>query len=140
MKRLRIYTSGSEKNAPKGFTSWRHVLNSFINELYDDKIKILDPMMHFNYSDKAPKTPRQCYNYFMWLINQCDVILVNLDRSDVSVGTFGEVQHGFDNRKPIIGFGTQPNTWYEWTAELCDIVFDSMEEAINYIVEQYCDI
>ena len=84
-------------------------------------------MEHFNYHDKAPKMPKQCYNYFMWMIDQCDVLLVNLDHSDVSVGTFGEVKHGYDRHKPIIGFGTKPKTWYEWTHELCDVIFDTFE-------------
>lgn len=137
MKRILIYASGSEKNAPKNFTSWRKILKDFINELHNDEIKLLDPMIHFNYTDKAPKSPKQCYNYFMWMIDQCDVILVNLDHSDVSVGTFGEVKHGYDNSKPIIGFGSKSDTWYEWTVNLCDVVFDNMGEAIKYIVEHY---
>ena len=139
MKHVLIYASGSEKNAPEGFTSWRDELKTFL-AWHNDKITFLDPMVHFNYTDKPSKTTRQCSNYFMWMIDRCDVLLVNLDHSDVSVGTGCEVQHGFDNRKPIIGFGVKPETWYEWTADKCDIVFDTQEEAIEYIVEHYCEL
>ena len=139
MKLIQIYASGSEKNAPTGFTTWRDELKTLL-AWHEDKIKLLDPIMHFNYSSKSPKTTRQCSNYFMWMIDQCDVLLVNLDHSDVSVGTGCEVQHGFDNRKPIIGFGTKTDTWYEWTADKCDVIFNTMEEAIDYIIEHYCNV
>lgn len=137
--KLQIYASGSEKNAPKGFTSWRDELKEMIM-CHEDQINILDPMVHFNYTDKSPVTTRQCSNYFMWMIDKCDVLLVNLDHSDVSVGTGCEVQHGFDNHKPIIGFGTKPKTWYEWTSDKCDVIFSTMEDAIEYIAEHYYGI
>ena len=136
--KLQIYASGSEKNAPEGFTSWRDELKKMT--IWYNQLLVLDPMMHFNYTNKPPKTTRQCSNYFMWMIDQCDVLLVNLDHSDVSVGTGCEVQHGSDNHKPIIGFGVKPETWYEWTSDKCDVIFDTMEEAIEYIVEHYCGI
>lgn len=139
MKYIKMYASGSEKNAPEGFTSWRDELKTIL-AWHDDKIKILDPMMHFNYTDKSPKTTRQCSNYFMWMIDKCDILLVNLDHSDVSVGTGCEVQHGFDTHKPIIGFGAKPDTWYEWTADKCDVIFDTIEKVIEYIIEHYCEV
>lgn len=139
MKRIKIFISGSEKNAPKGFASWRDEVKNLC-VWRDDKLQILDPVTHFNYHDKPPVTSRQCVNYFMWLIDKCDVFLVNLDHSHVSVGTGCEVQHACDKNKPIIGFGTQSETWYEWTHERCEVIFNTMEEAIDYIVEHYCNV
>ena len=139
MKHIKVFASGSEKNAPSGFTSWRDELKNMC-AWHDDKIKIVDPCSHFHYTTKPPVTSRQCFNYFMWLIDQCDVLLVNLDHSHISVGTGCEVQHAFDNHKPIIGFGTKYETWYEWTYDRCDVIFDTMEEAVEYIIEYYCNL
>lgn len=139
MEVIKVFISGSEKYAPQDFTLWRDEVKDLCM-WHDDKLKILDPLTHFNYHDKPPKMPRQCSNYFMWLIDQCDVLLVNLDHSYASVGTGCEVQHAFDCNKPIIGFGTKIKTWYEWTHERCEVIFDTMEEAIDYIIEHYCNL
>lgn len=136
---IKIFISGSEKNAPKDFTSWRDKVKNLC-AWNDDTLQVLDPVTHFNYHDKPPRTPRQCFNYFMWLIDQCDVLLVNLDHSDASVGTGCEVQHAYDRNKPIIGFGQDVLTWYEWTDEKCDVIFNTMEEAIEYILANYVDL
>ena len=138
MKQIRIFISGSEKNAPEGFSSWRDEIKNLC--AWHDTLKILDPVTHFNYHDKPPVMPRQCVNYFMWLIDQCDVLLVNLDHSEGSVGTGCEVQHAYDKHKPIIGVGTQDATWYEWTYERCDVIFKTMEEAIDYILTNYINL
>lgn len=136
MKNINVFISGSEKNAPEGFDSWREKAKEIASNQWD-YFRILDPSDHFNYNDKPPQMAVQCVNYFMWLIDRCDVLLVNLDHSDVSVGTGCEVQHAIDTKKPVIGFGQKYETWYEWTWARCEMTFDTLEEAMDYISEHY---
>ena len=75
----------------------------------------------------------------MWQLDHSDIVLVNLDYSDVSCGTCMELEHAFLNNIPIIGFGDKSNTWYSWAAERASIIFDSLEEAIWYINDYYAD-
>lgn len=135
MNKIEIFISGAEKNAPEGFGSWRNEVKNW--SAWTSNITILDPVEHFNYIDKTPTQPRQCSNYFMWLIDRCDVLLVNLDYTEASVGTGCEVQHAYDMKKPIIGFGIKKETWYEWTHEKCEVIFETYEEALDYILEYY---
>lgn len=136
---IKVYAAGCELRAPDGFVTWRDELQKSL-EWHEHKIKCLNPTEYFNYIDKPPATTRQCSNYFMWLIDKSDIILCNLDYSDRSCGTSAEVQHAFDTKKPIIGFGTKRDTWYAWTADKCDVIFDTMQEAVEYILEYYCDV
>ena len=46
-------------------------------------------------------------NYFLHKVSKSDLLLVNLDNSNSSVGTGMEVQKAFDTGIPIIGFGTK---------------------------------
>ncbi len=56
----------------------------------------------FNYDTLLPKTEKQCMNYFLHKVSKSDLLLVNLDNSNSSVGTGMEVQKAFDTGIPII--------------------------------------
>lgn len=74
-------------------------------------------------------------NYFLHKVSKSDLLLVNLDNSNSSVGTGMEVQKAFDTGIPIIGFGTK--NIYPWIKEHCDIVFEDRFDALVYIKEYY---
>ena len=133
MKQIKIYTSGAEKNATTEHTSWRQEIKTLENKY----IKFINPMNHFDYDTRPASSAKECRNYFMWLIDKCDIVLVNLDYTDKSVGTGMEVHHAYDTNKPIIGFGIKQDTWYEWVIDECDVVFNTAEEAIDYIITHY---
>ena len=57
------------------------------------------------------------------------MILVNLNNTENSVGTGQELQYAVDKGIPVIGFGKQ--NVYEWLPEDCDVVFDTLEEAVD---------
>lgn len=90
MRSLNVYLSGATKNVDKEFQNWR---NRYM-EFFDINLNFIDPIRYFNYTDKKPKTNKQCLDLFMWQIDNSDVLLVNLDYSEVSIGTAMEVEHG----------------------------------------------
>ena len=66
-------------------------------------------------------------------------IEVNLDYSNNSIGTAMEVEHAHCNNIPVIAFGSQESTWYNWVKERATIVFEDLDEACFYINETYVD-
>ena len=62
-------------------------------------------------------------------------MLVNLNHTNTSVGTGMEVQKAIDWSVPIIGFGT--TDIYPWIKDSCDVVFENLQEALEYIKEYY---
>ena len=46
-----------------------------------------------------------------------------------------QLQYAVDKGIPVIGFGKQ--NVYEWLPEDCDVVFDTLEEAVDYIINYY---
>lgn len=73
----------------------------------------------------------------MYLLKKSDVLLVNLDHSDCSVGTGMEVQYALYNNIPIIAFGEEPETWYKWIEISAAIIFEDVDEALEYISSSY---
>lgn len=136
MNKLKVYLSGSVKNAEDGFQSWRSKC-LMLAEDYDMNLNIIDPINYFDYSNNKPKTDKQCQDLFMWQIERCDILLCNLDGSDVSVGTGMEIEHAFCNNIPIIAFGSKPDTWYNWAKTRSAVIFETLDEALEYISISY---
>ena len=73
----------------------------------------------------------------MWQVEESDILLINLDHSDLSVGSSMEVEHAYCCNIPIIAFGSKPKTWYPWIVERATIIFYDLEEALEYINGSY---
>jgi nucleoside 2-deoxyribosyltransferase len=140
MNKLNVYLSGATLKVDAEFQDWRTECFSFQLMGYYENINFINPIAHFNYTYSKPKTDKQCIDLFMWLVEKSDVLLVNLDCSDSSIGTSMEVEHAYCNNIPIIGFGKKDTTWYNWTKERCSVIFNSLEDAVRYISNDYGDI
>lgn len=135
MKKLNVYLSGNVRNAEDDFQNWRD--ECFDYAQYYNNLNFIDPVKYFNYTNKQPKTSKQCLDLFMYVIEKSDVLLVNLDLSNSSIGTAMEIEHAFCKGVPVIGFGWDKLTWYNWVEERCSVVFENLEEAIIYISGTY---
>lgn len=75
--------------------------------------------------------------FYLSRIRKCDLILVNLEHTNTSIGTAQELQFAVDNHIPIIGFNNYDS--YEWLPEDCDVIFTGINEAIDYISDFYLE-
>ena len=135
--KLKVYLSGCTKHAEENFQSWRTHCKTLTLNGYYTKIDFIDPISFFNYTNKQPKTDKQCLDLFMWLVEQSDVLLINLDYSDKSCGSCMEVEHAYCRNIPIIAFGEKPKTWYNWAETRSTAVFENLDQAIDYINNTY---
>lgn len=139
MKPLKIYLAGRVKGLDDEGAGWREDITKqleAIAEWNNKSVSIFDPTKYFSYSDKRHKTVKQIKDYYMYQVREADIVVVNVDDSDVSIGTAQEVQHAVDNNVPVIGWGTK--NVYPWITEVdCQVVFDTMSEATDYIRDYY---
>ena len=139
MNKINIYLSGACKHTSYNFQSWRRSFKNYLEDyVFNDLFNVIDPMIHFDYDDNKPPTDKACHDLFFHLIDKSDVLIVNLDNSDLSPGTAMEVHHALVNNIPIIGFGNMKDTWYPWVKEECSVVLSSIHNAIEYVYEHYC--
>lgn len=117
---------------------WRVHIKNIFECNYDDVI-VINPNDYFNYFQKLHKTNKQVKEYYMSLIDKSDLVIVNLNNSDSSVGTGQELEHARMMNIPIVGFGTEHV--YPWEAEVdCQVVFDNIEECIDYVNSYYLNL
>lgn len=135
MNKLNVYLSGNVRNVDESFQCWRDTCLDYSQ--YYNNLNFIDPIKFFNYTNKKPKTDKQCLDLFIYMIENSNVILVNLDYSNSSIGTAMEIEHAFCKGIPIIGLGWDKLTWYNWIEQRCSIVFEDLEDAISYISSTY---
>lgn len=139
IKTVKIYLAGACKNVSDEGVSWRNdatIMLQQIAEWCGKEITIIDPTKYFSYSANKHKSQKQVKEFFINKISKCDLVLVNLNDSDSSVGTGQETQAARMMHIPIIGFGTK--NIYPWIQEVdCEVSFDSMHEAVDYIRDYY---
>lgn len=137
MNKLNIYLSGATKHVDEDFQNWRSKCFEFIFDGFYTNINFINPIGYFDYTHHPPKTEKQCLDLFMWMVEKSDLVLINLDDSDKSIGTGMEVEHAYCHNIPIIAFGKNKDTWYNWIETRASAVFDILGDAIEYINDYY---
>lgn len=139
MRPLNIYLAGRCKDLDDGGKAWRQEAVKILEtvaEWTNTEVCVVNPTNYFGYTEKTYKSQKQIKDYYFDRIRKCDIVLVNLDGTDVSIGTAQEVQYAVDKEKTVIGFGKA--NMYPWIAEVdCQVVFDSLHEAIDYIRDYF---
>ena len=139
-RQFRIYLAGACKGLPDEGREWRkEAENNFydIQENKYDHIKIINPTHYFNRDGSNMISNKQVKKFYLSQIRECNLVLVNLEHTNSSIGTAQELQFAVDNHIPIIGFNN--NDSYEWLPEDCDVVFNEMRQAIFYISDFYLE-
>ena len=54
-----------------------------------------------------------------------------------SIGTMAELAIAYEHRIPIIGINECNKELHPWQIEMCDRIFDDMDEAIQFIGDYY---
>lgn len=136
---LKVYLAGQCKGLEDGGKEWREKITEQLDTVAKwcgSDVKVFNPTKYFSYAEKRHKTQKQVKDYYLHQLSKCDVVLLNCEGTDVSVGTAQEVQYAVDHNIPVIGFGQ--NNMYPWISEVdCQVVFDSMHEAVDYIRDFY---
>lgn len=135
-----IYLAGACRGLEDLGTHWRlqaqELFDDFLDIFPEFKIRIYDPTEYFSRDGGDAISNKQIKNFYLHhAIKKSDLVLVNLNDTQYSVRTGQELQYAVDNNIPVIGFG-KVNV-YEWLPEDCDVVFNTLKEAVDYIVDFY---
>lgn len=138
---FRIYLSGGMKNITlEEANSYReYIKNDILDEkdAYKYSVDIFNPCKAFNYEDEnSYKSNRQVLAYEMYMLRTSDLVLVNFNDSS-SLGTMAEISIAYDRNIPVIGINADKNELHDWQVEMCDVIFDSIDEAVSYVKEYY---
>ena len=124
-----VYLSGSCKNVSvEERDSWRNYIEE---SLIDGDIKVFNPNKKFSYDKNDPGNSKLVMDYFLQFVDRSDVVVVNLNNSDLSVGTGMEVMRAVDKGKFIIGFGD--TNVYDYIRDCCSVVFADIDEVVDFV-------
>ncbi len=142
MREFKIYLAGACRGLPDEGKIWRKETKEYFdrynNVFSNDGYRIItyDPTSYFKRDGSNSVSSKQIKNFYLkHLINNSDLVLVNLNDTQYSVGTGCELQYAECHEIPVVGFGVRDI--YEWFSDYCDVVFDNQKEALEHIVGFY---
>ena len=138
MNTVNIYLSGVCGNATDEGVEWRKTASERLEKIAEwcgRSVKVVDPTKYFAYNIVKHRTEKQIKEFYLSKMVKCDIVLLNLNNTQCSVSTGQECQFARDHEIPIIGFGSEEV--YPWLEADCQVVFEDMSLALNYIRDYY---
>ncbi len=134
MRMFKIYLSGGMKNISfeKQSQYREYIEQSFAGY----ECKIFNPVKYFNYQIQKHKTEKQVFLFELDNVRKSDLLIVNFNDPS-SLGTMTELAIAYENRIPIIGIRENSEELHAWHIEMCDVIFESTDEATDYVKVYY---
>lgn len=135
-----IYTAGGMGNLTfKEQNSWRTKLRDCLEDFTESefyKVHIINPVDYYNFQEKRYETQREVMNFDLHKVKQSNLVIVNFN-DPKSLGTMAEIATAYERRIPVIGLNEGNVKLHPWQIEMCERIFDDMDEMTNYITEFY---
>ena len=137
MSKPKIYLAGKMQGLSlEDMNGWRQQITNLLLMKTDKSLHIENPVNYYNFEmDRSQYTDKEVKEFDLWLVKNCDLVIVNLDYPD-SIGTAIEIHMASAEWGiPVIGFGTREvHPWMELSlTKRCK----TMEEAVQYIFDFY---
>ena len=142
----KVYLSGAigcyERSKSNYHKLWREDVDK---KLRYSGFPCFDPTKFYSYNDYndlSHITEKEVMRYELNQLRRSDIVLVNLDSVDDSIGTAQEILYAYLLSIPIIGFIEDEESTYihPWIKEEVDKIFvgeNSKDEAVDYIRTYY---
>ena len=140
---LQIYLCGKMTGLTiEDMNMWRRCFKDTINHISDNvgaKIKIVNPCDYYNFECERYQTQLEIMKFDLARVKDSDLIVVNLDGLDSSIGSSIECYEAWKRDIPVLGFGNHEDydKLHPWV-QCCITRYDeNYKECINYIRDFY---
>lgn len=139
----KIYTCGKMSGISfQEQMEWRLRIEGEVKKCLDfgQGVKFIHPPMFYNYEENYQKSEREILEWEMAQVHDCDIVIVNLDGIDSTVGSHMElgavqgINRFGDKHIFVIGLGKDDGL-HPWIKESCIRIEDDYAKAAEYIVE-----
>ena len=123
--------------------AWRLKIESEIKSALsfsDERVKFVHPPHYYNYEENYQKTEREILEWEMAQVHDCDIVIVNLDGIEDTIGSHMElgavqgINRFGDKHIFVVGLGNDEGL-HPWIKESCIRIEDDYAKAAEYIVE-----
>lgn len=143
MKEISIYLAG----AMSGLTfeesnEWREYAKEKMIKLTSyyfsnpSLVCCINPNDYYNFQTIKHKSEHEVKEFDLYKLKHSDLVLVNLENINTSIGTAMELQVAHDNNIPIVTFGDIINV-HPWITDTIWRTEDTLEDACKYIVNYF---
>lgn len=134
---LKIYLAGAMSGLSfEESNKWRedviYNLLTYYNDWDSLKPICTNPNYYYNFLKQSHKTEHEIKEFDLWKLTHSDLIIVNLDKINTSIGTAMELQRANDNNIPIVAFGNTENI-HPWILDTLMRVDNTLEECCDYV-------
>lgn len=143
MRELIIYEAGKMSGLSyELMNEWRVELKKLLMESaenYDVKVKVINPVSYYNFMNPRHHSEKEVMEFDLNYIRKSDIVIVNLDGLNTSIGTCIELYEANKNNIPVIAFGkieTYTNL-HPWIKEYISRVDWTKEGLVEYITDFY---
>lgn len=139
----KIYTCGKMSGISfQEQMEWRLRIEGEVKKWLDfgQGVKFVHPPMFYNYEENYQKSEREILEWEMAQVHDCDIVIVNLDGIDSTVGSHMElgavqgINRFGDKHIFVVGLGKDDGL-HPWIKESCIRIEDDYAKAAEYIVE-----
>lgn len=144
MKDFFIYLAGGMskfgKNNYDESNGWRLYCKNHLENSFGDgfKIYVTNPNDYFNFCSDAPEfsSQREVMEFDLNRVRHSDLIIVNFN-DPKSLGTMAEIAIAYERKIPVIGLNEFNNKLHPWQIEMCNRIFDDIQEMMDYVKNYY---
>ena len=118
---------------------WRiYCKNTLENCECDYNVKAVNPNDYFNFKEEQPKyvSQREIMELDLHKLRNSNLVIVNFNDM-YSLGSMSELAIAYDRRIPIIGMYVNKQELHPWQIEMCNRIFDEMDEMLDYVEDYY---
>lgn len=137
-----IYLCGAISNLTKEqYSVWRRDVQNRFEGINSDW-RCFNPARHFCLEDVAAGkiTDKQAMDIDLYQLRRSDLVFANFDFKPDSIGSAMEIGIAYDSNIPIIGVNPSGYELHPWIKDMCTRIFDDIDSAIQFAVEQYLDV
>ena len=143
MKNFQIYLCGGMgkfgKENFKESNTWRiYCKNTLEICECDYNVKAVNPNDYFNFVEEPPRyvNQREVMELDLNKLKKSDLVITNFN--DIySLGSMAELAIAYDRRIPIIGLNANKQELHPWQIEMCNRIFDDIDEMLDYVEDYY---
>ena len=118
---------------------WRiYCKNTLENCECDYNVKAVNPNDYFNFKEEQPKyvSQREIMELDLHKLRNSNLVIINFNDM-YSLGSMSELAIAYDRRIPIIGLDINKQELHPWQIEMCNRIFDDMDEMLDYVEDYY---
>lgn len=143
-RNIKIYLAGAMQNC-KSFAEmnqWRKRLKGSLEKCgsyYSVNLTVINPVEFYNFEEKKHQNNREVMQFDLTHVKSSDIIIVNLQGLNTSIGTCIELYEAYKKEIPVIAFGSNDiyQNLHPWIKEYITRVEKSEDYVVSYIRDFY---